>query len=114
MAATVTAVRKRATAGAVRTRTDELRVAQVSVVFSGTYTTGGEAVDISGLDANIFPAAKIVGVSIFCHTLPLFLFTWDSANKKIVAFSMATGAQLANGNAGLAGNTATALVLMKG
>lgn len=113
MASTLSAVRKRPTSGAVRTRTDELRVARVDIAFSGTYTTGGEAADFTAVDANIYPAAKIVAVSIFCHTLPLFTFTWDSANKKVLAFSWATGAQLANGNAGLAGATATALVWMK-
>jgi hypothetical protein len=114
MAATLTAVRKRPTSGAVRTRTDELRVARVDIAFSGTYTTGGEACDIAAVDANIYPSAKIIAVYITCGALPLFSFNWDSANKKVLAFSWATGAQLANGNAGLAGNTATALVLMKG
>jgi hypothetical protein len=113
MASTLTLVDKRPTGDVVRTRTHSIRLARVDIAFSGTYTTGGEACDLVALDGNLIPSGRIEQVIITCSTLPLFMFTWDSANKKVVAFSMATGAQLANGNAGLAGNTAQALVVLK-
>jgi hypothetical protein len=113
MASTVTLVDKRPTGDVVRGRTHSLRLARADIAFSGTYTTGGEACDFTALDGNLVPAAKIEAVYITCPTLPLFLFTWDSVNKTVVAFSMATGAQLANANAGLAGKTAQALIVLK-
>lgn len=113
MSSTVTVVDGRPSADVVRTRTHSLRLARAQIVFAGTYTTGGEAADFTAANGNLIPAARIEAVYITCHALPLFIFTWDSVNKKVVAFSMATGAQLANGNAGLAGSTAQALIVLK-
>jgi len=113
MSSTLALIDKRPSADVVRTRTHSIRLARVDITFGGTYTTGGEACDFAALDGNLIPSSKIEAVYITCPALPLFLFTWDGTNKKVVAFSMATGAQLANGNAGLAGAVAQALIVLK-
>jgi hypothetical protein len=114
MASALAILSKRSTGPTVRVRTHDIRIARVDITFSGTYTTGGEACDFTALDGNLIPAANIIMVEIGCGALPLFFFNWDSVNKKVVAFSVATGLQLANGNAGLAGNVAQALIFLRG
>jgi hypothetical protein len=111
MASALSAINKRPSSDTLRTRTHNIRIGRIDVAFSGTYTTGGEACDFGALDANLFTHASIVGVHIDNSNAPDFFFSWDRANKKLKAFT--GGAEVANGNGGLAGKTISCFLFIK-